>query len=120
MDPKPRLLTALDVITVIFLLIATYMVFFYAPMEAVMGHVQRVFYFHVAAGWVGMLSFLAAAIGGIAYLRTGNLKWDRVVVASVEIGIAFIFINIITGAIWARPIWNTWWTWDPARLRLMG
>lgn len=113
MDPKPRILLILDGITIIFLLTATYLVFFYAPTEAVMGQVQRVFYFHVAAGWVGMLSFLVAAIGGIAYLRTGDLKWDRLIVASVEIGIAFIFINIVTGAIWARPIWNTWWTWDP-------
>src|SRR4030065_2239242 len=113
MQTKPRLLTLLDFVTGALFVLATGMVFFYAPLEAVMGHVQRVFYFHVAAGWVGMLSFLAAAIGGIAYLRTGNLKWDRVIVASVEIGIAFIFINIITGAIWARPIWNTWWTWDP-------
>ena len=61
MEPKPALLKILDVISVILLLIATGLVFFYAPMEAVMGQVQRVFYFHVAAGWVGMLSFLAAA-----------------------------------------------------------
>lgn len=113
MDAKPRLLTVLDLITLVLLLVATFLVFFYAPMEAVMGQVQRVFYFHVAAGWVGMLSFLVAAIAGIAYLKTSNLKWDRVIVSSVEIGIAFIIITIISGSIWARPIWNTWWTWDP-------
>ena len=65
MNPKPRLLTVLDIVTIILLLIATYMVFFYAPQEAVMGDVQRVFYFHVAAGWVGMLGFIGAAISGI-------------------------------------------------------
>jgi heme exporter protein C len=113
MDPKPRLLSILDIVTVILLLVATAMVFFYAPLEAVMGAVQRVFYFHVAAGWVGMLGFLVAAIAGIAYLRSSDSKWDIVGLASVEIGMAFAFINIITGAIWARPIWNTWWTWDP-------
>jgi heme exporter protein C len=113
MEPKPRLLSILDVATVILLLIATWMVFFYAPMEAVMGQVQRVFYFHVAAGWVGMLSFLTAAIAGVAYLRTGARKWDIIELSSVEIGIVFSFINVVTGAIWARPIWNTWWTWDP-------
>jgi len=113
MDPKPRLLTILDGITVLMLIVATGMVFFYAPTEAVMGNVQRVFYFHVAAGWVGMLSFIVAAIAGIAYLRSSDLKWDIVGFSSVEIGIAFIFINIVTGSIWARPIWNTWWTWDP-------
>jgi heme exporter protein C len=89
------------------------MVFFYAPQEAVMGDVQRVFYFHVAAGWVGMLGLIGAAVAGIIYLIKKDRKWDIVGLAAVEIGIVFIFINIVTGSIWARPIWNTWWTWDP-------
>ena len=113
MDSKPRLLTIIDIVTVVLLLIATYMVFFYAPQEAVMGDVQRVFYFHVAAGWVGMLGFIGAAVAGIIYLIKKDRKWDIVGLAAVEIGIVFIFINIVTGSIWARPIWNTWWTWDP-------
>lgn len=113
MGPKPRLLTVLDVVTIFMLAIATWMVFFYAPMEAVMGNVQRVFYFHVAAGWVGMLGFLVAAGAGVAYLRTARRKWDLVGLAAVEIGMVFAFVNVVTGAIWARPIWNTWWTWDP-------
>jgi len=113
MNSKPRLLTILDVVTVLLLLVASYMVFFYAPQEAVMGDVQRVFYFHVASGWVGMLGFIGAAVSGIIYLIKKDRKWDIVGLAAVEIGIAFIFINIVTGSIWARPIWNTWWTWDP-------
>jgi heme exporter protein C len=113
MEAKPRLLSILDGLTVIFLLAATAMVFLYAPVEAVMGQVQKVFYFHVAAGWVGMMGFLVAAIAGIAYLRTGNRRWDITALAAVEIGMAFAFINVVTGSIWARPIWNTWWTWDP-------
>jgi heme exporter protein C len=113
MDSKPRLLTIIDIVTVVLLLIATYMVFFYAPQEAVMGDVQRVFYFHVAAGWVGMLGLIGAAVAGIIYLIKKDRKWDIVGLAAVEIGIVFIFINIATGSIWARPIWNTWWTWDP-------
>lgn len=113
MDVKPRLLAVLDSVTIAMLLIASYMVFFYAPMEAVMGNVQRVFYFHVAAGWVGMLGFLVAAIAGGIYLKSGNRGWDLVSLASVEIGMVFAFINVVTGSIWARPIWNTWWTWDP-------
>jgi heme exporter protein C len=113
MSSKPRLLTILDIVTVVLFLVATWMVFFYAPTEAVMGQVQRVFYFHVAAGWVGMLGFLVAAVVGVIYLITANSKWDIVEVAAVEIGMVFAFINVVTGAIWARPIWNTWWTWDP-------
>ena len=112
-DAKPKLLTILDIVTVILLLVATAMVFFYAPEEAVMGQVQRVFYFHVASAWVGMLAFMVAAIVGIAYLRTSDRKWDIVGVSSVEIGMVFALITIISGSIWARPVWNTWWTWDP-------
>ena len=110
---KPMTLKFLDIVTVTTLLGATAMVFFYAPIERVMGAVQKVFYFHVAAGWVGMLSFLFAAVAGILYLIKKTKFWDLVGVAAVEIGIVFILINIITGSIWARPIWNTWWTWDP-------
>ena len=113
MESKPRTLKILDAVSLILLLIATIMVFFYAPLEAVMGLVQKVFYFHVAAGWVGMLSFMVAAFAGDAYLRTSHRKWDIVGLAAVEIGMVFAFINIVTGSIWARPIWNTWWTWDP-------
>ena len=113
MEPKPQLLKILDIVTILFLLAATGMVFFYAPLEAVMGQVQKVFYFHVAAGWVGMLGFLVAAIAGIVYLARGGWTWDIIGLASVEIGLAFSFINVVTGSIWARPIWNTWWTWDP-------
>ena len=113
MESKPRSLKFLDAVSLILLLIATIMVFFYAPLEAVMGLVQKVFYFHVAAGWVGMLSFMVAAFAGVAYLRTSHRKWDIVGLAAVEIGMVFAFINIVTGSIWARPIWNTWWTWDP-------
>jgi heme exporter protein C len=110
---KPIALKILDLVTIVSILGATGMVFFYAPIERVMGAVQKVFYFHVAAGWVGMLSFLFAAIAGILFLVKKKKIWDLVGVASVEIGIVFILINIVTGSIWARPIWNTWWTWDP-------
>jgi heme exporter protein C len=107
------MLTILDVVTILALLAASWLVFFFAPVEAVMGLVQKVFYFHVAAGWVGMLGFLVAAIVGGIYLATANRKWDIAGLAAVEIGMVFAFINVVTGSIWARPIWNTWWTWDP-------
>jgi heme exporter protein C len=113
MKSDNRTLRILDIVAVVMLVIATGMVFFYAPVERVMGMVQKVFYFHVATAWVGMLSFLVAAVAGIAYLRTHNMDWDVVEVASVEIGIVFLLIALISGSIWARPIWNTWWTWDP-------
>ncbi len=113
MDSKPRLLTILDVVTILLFIIAISLVFVYAPLEAVMGQVQRVFYFHVANAWVGMLGFMVAAVAGIAYLRTNNQKWDIVGLAAVEISFVFFFIAIVSGSIWARGSWGTWWTWDP-------
>jgi heme exporter protein C len=113
MPSKPRLLTILDIVTLVLFSIATLMVFFYAPLERVMGEVQRVFYFHVATAWVGSLGFAVAFIAGIIYLITGKRQWDVVGFAAVEISLVFFFIAIVMGSIWARPIWNTWWTWDP-------
>ncbi|MCH7480274.1 MAG: cytochrome c biogenesis protein CcsA [Chloroflexi bacterium] len=113
MDAKPKTLKILEMVATLLLAVATWMVFAYAPMEVTMGNVQRVFYFHVSAGWLGMISFVLALVAGIAYLRTADRKWDTVGLAGVEVGIVFIFINIASGSIWARPAWNTWWTWDP-------
>ncbi len=113
MDPKPRMLAVLDAVTIVLFLIAAALVFFYAPLEAVMGQVQKVFYFHVANAWVGMLGFLVAAIAGVAFLRTSDHKWDVVGLAAVEISFVFFFIAIVSGSIWARGSWGTWWTWDP-------
>lgn len=113
MRDKPKLMTVLDWVSIVLLAIATYMSLVFAPMEAVMGNVQRVFYFHVAIGWVGMIGFLMAVVAGVMYLASGKPHWDIVGVAGVEIGLVFSLMNIVTGSIWARPVWNTWWTWDP-------
>ena len=113
MDPKPRALKILDTVSLVLFAAAVIMVFFYAPTEAVMGQVQRVFYFHVATAWVGMLGFMAAGVAGIGYLRSGDRKWDIASLAAVEISLVFFLITIIMGSVWARPSWGTWWTWDP-------
>jgi heme exporter protein C len=113
MESKPRLLVILDVVTILLFITAVSLVFLYAPLEAIMGQVQRVFYFHVANAWVGMLGFLVAAIAGVAYLRKGDRKWDIVGLAAIEISFVFFGIAIISGSIWARGSWGTWWTWDP-------
>ncbi len=113
MESKSRWLTILDIVSILLFITAVSLVFFYAPMEATMGQVQRVFYFHIANAWVGMLGFLVAAIAGVIYLRKGDRKWDIVEFAAVEISFVFFFITIISGSIWARPTWNTWWNWDP-------
>ncbi len=113
MEATPRGLKGLTWLTAAMFAAALYLVLFYAPREAVMGDVQRVFYFHVAAGWVGALAFLVTAVSGAIYLARADRRWDNIATASVEIGVVFTLINIVSGSIWARPIWNTWWTWDP-------
>lgn len=113
MQTRPTALKVLDVVSVLLLAAATYLALIYAPEEAMMGQVQRVFYFHVGTAWVGLLGFLFAAGTGVAYLVTKDSKWDIAEVAAVEISLVFFLITIILGSIWARPIWNTWWTWDP-------
>ncbi len=113
MESKPRWLTILDIFTILLFIIAVGLVFFYAPMEAVMGQVQRVFYFHVANAWVGMLGFFVAAVAGVLFLVKSDRKWDIVGLAAIEISFVFFFIAIVSGSIWARGSWGTWWTWDP-------
>ena len=113
MQSKPNSLKALDIISIVVLIVAGYLALVYAPEEAVMGQVQRVFYFHVATAWTALLGFVAAGVAGVAYLATKDPKWDIVEVAAIEISLVFFLITIVLGSIWARPIWNTWWTWDP-------
>src|SRR6202142_2674015 len=113
MQAKSTTLKILDLVSVLLLAVALYLALIYAPEELQMGQVQRVFYFHVATAWTALLGFVAAGVAGIAYLVTKNPKWDIVEVAAVEISLMFFLITIVLGSIWARPIWNTWWTWDP-------
>jgi heme exporter protein C len=94
-------------------LVALGMVFLYAPREATMGDVQRIFYFHVASAWVGFFAFFVTFLAGIGYLAQGQRRWDILALSSVEIGLTFITMTVVTGALWARPVWGTYWTWEP-------
>lgn len=113
MPSQSRVLQILNILSVLLLIAAAVMVFGYTPIEKVMGAVQKVFYFHVATAWVGMLGFIVAAVVAIVYLRTKDLKWDAIGLAAVEISLVFFFIAVVLGSIWARPAWGTWWTWEP-------
>lgn len=113
MNSQPRNLAILNIITLILVAAATLVVFVYAPIEANMGRVQKIFYFHISTAWVGMLGFLVAVIAGVAYLITGQRKWDIAGLAAVEVSLVFFGIAIVAGSIWARPTWGVWWNWDP-------
>jgi len=97
----------------ILVLAAVGMVFLYAPRELTMGDVQRIFYFHVASAWVGFFGFFVTFLAGIVYLTRGRRRWDILGLASVEVGLTFIIMTVVTGMLWAKPVWGTYWTWEP-------
>lgn len=113
MFKKPPILILLDLLSIVLVPAALILILFFTPVEAVMGPVQKVFYFHVSAAWAGMLSFIIAAAAGAGYLIRRDLKWDQLSLSAIEVGVVFGLIAILSGMIWARPIWNTWWVWDP-------
>jgi len=102
-------------LSLVLMVAALYMVFIYVPTEKNMGVVQRIFYFHVPIAWVAFLAFFIVFISSIMYLWKRDIKWDRYAHASAEVGIVFTTLVLITGSIWAKPVWGIWWTWD-ARL----
>jgi len=83
------------------------------PPDAVQGQVQRLMYVHVPAAWLAYLSFLVVFIGSVAFLITKQSRWDRLAVASAEVGVLFTALTIVLGSLWGKPVWGTWWTWDP-------
>ena len=90
-----------------------YLIFMVAPTDSVLGHIQRVFYFHVPIAIMSFLAFFIVFLASIVYLVRRDAKWDRLAHASAEVGVVFVSLALLTGVIWARPIWNTWWTWEP-------
>lgn len=108
-----RKLTVLTWLTVVGVAIGLLMSLFYAGTDTMQGDVQRLFYFHMGGFFGAFGAFGVALVAGVQYLRTRDAKWDILALASIEVGVLLAFINLATGSIWARPIWNTFWTWDP-------
>ena len=107
---KSKILAGLSLVLMV---AALYLVFIYVPTEATMGIVQRIFYLMVPMGWLALLSFLVVFISSILYLTKRESRWDILAYSSAEIGIVFTTLALITGSIWAKPIWGVWWTWEP-------
>jgi len=99
----------------ILMMISLSLIFLYVPTEKEMGDIQRIFYWHVPLAWVAFLAFFVVFVTGIMYLWKRDSKWDHLAHASAEIGVLFTTLVLITGPIWAKPVWGSWWTWD-ARL----
>jgi heme exporter protein C len=92
---------------------ALYLVFVYVPAEQTMGIVYKIFYLMVPMGWLSLLSFLIVFVGSILYLVKRESKWDILAHSSAEAGIIFTTLALLTGAIWAKPVWGVWWAWEP-------
>lgn len=92
-----------------------YTIFFVAPTEVRQREIQRIFYFHVGSAWTAGVAFLIVFIANIAFLFRRAMKWDRIAVSAAEVGLAFCTVVLITGPIWAKPVWGVAWVWD-ARL----
>lgn len=78
-----------------------------------MGDVYRIFFFHMPSAIATFLGFFVTFLASVAYLARRRRRWDNWAVAGAEVGIIFSSVTIVTGSFWARPVWNTWWTWDP-------
>lgn len=104
-------------VTIVWLLISLGMIFFYAPQEATMGEVQRIFYIHVSAAWTALLGYFVVFLGSVVYLMKRSQAADDMAHAAAEVGFVFCTSMIVTGPLWAKPAWGIWWTWD-ARLTM--
>ncbi len=107
--------TVLPWLTLVTMAVAIYMVFIKVPTDKFQGIVQRIFYFHVPLAMMTFVAFGLVAVASIFFLWRGSRFWDRLAHSAAEVGMVFCTLVLVTGPIWARPIWGTWWTWD-ARL----
>jgi len=105
----------LGAVAILLVIAAAYAAFFIAPEERTMGLIQRIFYFHVASAWAGFSAFFLCFLGNLLYVWRRDQKYDWLAVSGAEVGLAFTTVVLITGPIWAHPVWGIWWTWD-ARL----
>ena len=109
----PGLAGVLLILTGVLMLVNLYLIFLVAPTDAVLGEVQRIFYFHVPIAIVSFAAFFVVFVASIGYLITRKGSWDAVANAAAEVGVVFVTLAVLTGAIWARPVWGVWWTWEP-------
>ncbi len=106
---------ALTVVVGALVFFAGYAALFIAPDESTMHEVQRIFYFHLPSWMISFTAFAIVFVSNITFLATKRMKWDWLGVAAAEVGVICCSIGLITGPLWARPVWGIWWTWD-ARL----
>ncbi len=101
------------VLTGLWIVLALYLIFIYAPTDANQGNVYRIMYIHVPSGWTAFVAYFLVFLGSVGYLAKRSQTADDVAHAAGEVGFIFCSCLLITGPLWAKPIWGIWWTWDP-------
>jgi heme exporter protein C len=109
-------LRTLSTATVVAIAASFSLVFFYAPLDADQGFIQKIFYLHVPLAITALCGFVAGGVFAIAHLRTGNRKWDAYSYVAIHMSVIFGVAVLITGAIWAKASWGHWWVWDEPTL----
>jgi heme exporter protein C len=104
-----RAFPILAVLTALLLTYSTYQALVVAPTERTMGDVQRIFYYHVPSAWTAFLLFFVNLVASVIYLIRKSAKADAVALVSAEVGVVFCTVVLVTGPIWARPVWGIWW-----------
>jgi heme exporter protein C len=109
-------LRPLSIATVAMLTLALSLTFFYAPLDADQGFIQKIFYLHVPLAIVALLGFVAGGVFAILHLRNGDSRWDAYSYVSIHMSVIFGVAVLITGSIWAKASWGHWWVWDEPTL----
>ncbi|PYX92777.1 MAG: cytochrome C assembly protein [Acidobacteria bacterium] len=107
-----RAFPILGILTAVLLSYGLYEALVVAPTEQTMGDVQRIFYYHVSSAWTAFLLFTINFVASVIYLIRRSPVADAVAVVTAEVGLVFCTVVLVTGPIWARPVWGIWWTWD--------
>jgi heme exporter protein C len=109
-------LRTLSIATVATLALALALTFFYAPLDADQGFIQKIFYLHVPLAIVALLGFVAGGVFAVLHLRSGDSRWDAYSYVSIHMSVIFGVAVLVTGSIWAKASWGHWWVWDEPTL----
>ena len=111
--PAPRADVALSAAAGLTSIAALVVALVVAPPDALQGQAQRLMYVHVPAAWLAYACFAVVLVSSVAYLLRRDLRWDRRAQAAGELGVGMTALAIVLGSLWGRPVWGTWWVWDP-------
>ena len=109
-------LVPLSIATAVALAAALGLTFFYAPLDADQGFIQKIFYLHVPLAIVALVGFMAAAVFAVRHLQTGDRAWDLRSYVAVHLSIILAIAVLVTGSIWAKASWGHWWVWNEPTL----